>query len=480
MKDLGMWLVFPLLAFAGCTMIPEYSTPAPPVGDTWPEGAPITPDAGSAASIAWHEFFQSPELRRVLRTAVAHNRDLRIAGLRIEEARGLYRIERSDLFPHLDLAGSGRDQKIPDAASPFGEGSGGLRISTYEANVAVNAFELDLFGRLRSQNRAALEEYFAVEETRDALQLALIAETANAYLQWLADRELLSVAEETLGTQTQSLELITARFENGLASELDLAQVRTAVESARVSQSRFARRVAQDRNALAVLMGSENPDSLSVTSRLGEVELMKNLPVGLPSEVLLLRPDIRAAEHDLKAENARIGAARAAFFPRISLTGSYGFASSELTQLFAQGALGAWSFIPQISTPIFQAGRNRANLRVAHVRKNMAVAEYERSLQTAFREVADELAAKETLETQLTAQRNLVQANANAYNLSYARYKSGVDSFLNVLDAQRALFNARQNEIDIQRQRLANLVNLYKALGGGSFQLLHADNQTAP
>lgn len=459
-------LLLTTLTLSGCTMIPKYSTPESPVRDSWPVDVSVTPDAESVASIHWSEFFQSPGLRTVIETALAENRDLRVAALRIEEARHLYRIQRSNLLPSVNAQASNLRQKFPETLSQLG-GVGGLA-ERYDANVAVNGFELDLFGRVRSENRAALEDFLSTQEARDALQISLIAETANAYLQWLSDREILRLSQETLAVQEKARELIAERYANGVASKLDLAQVRTSVETARVSAAFYTRLVAQDRNALALLMGDDAPDLLSETNTLEGIEILERLPIGLPSEVLLLRPDIQSAEHALKSENARIGAARAAFLPRITLTGSYGYQSLELSQLFSSAALGAWTFVPQITMPIFQSGRNLANLDLAHVRKNIAIAEYERTIQGAFREVADELAAKQTLEDQLKAQRNLVQAAKDSYDLSLARYQTGVDNYLSVLDAQRSLFTARQNEINIQRQRLANLVNLYKALGGGA------------
>ncbi|MGE3624039.1 MAG: efflux transporter outer membrane subunit [Bdellovibrionales bacterium] len=461
-------------ALAGCTMIPDYLRPESPVAGTWQPETPqeLTGEAKQAAAdIAWQEFFQSPDLQKVIQTSLDNNRDLRIAALNVDAARALYRVERSDLFPNVSAGASGTRQKITEAQSAsnplFGAAPREIITSTYSANLATTAFELDLFGRLRSQNEAALESYFASQAARDAAQISLIAEVANAYLQWLADRKILALTEETLAAQEKSFQLISKSFEKGVASKLDLAQVRQAVETAKANQALFTRRVAQDRNALLLLLGVKTLDPAIQDDQLDQVELMKQLPVGLPSDVLLTRPDVRRAEHDLLSANANIGAARAAFFPTISLTGAFGYASSDLDNLFSSAASGAWSFIPQITLPIFQGGRNIANLDYAKVIKEASAANYEKTIQTAFKEVSDELAAYRTLESELEAQGRLVDASQESYDLSYARYREGIDSFLNVLDAQRSLFSAQQQKIDIEKQRLANLVNLYKVLGGG-------------
>ncbi len=461
-------LYFWLLLGSACTMIPEYSRPELPVSNAWtdlPAGARPKTAGEQAFDIQWKSFFQSQPLQYVLATALANNRDLRVATLRIEEARSLYRIERADLLPGIDIQGRGSRQKYPEAVS---SGSGiGVQTDLYSANLVSSAFELDLFGKLRSQNEAAFESYLATEEAQRAVQISLIAETANTYLQWLADRKILSLAEQTLRAQTESFKLIERSYTSGVSSRLDLVQVRRAVETARVERMRFLRIVEQDKNALIVLMGTKAEDSFPEDTTLDDVELLESLPVGIPSEVLLSRPDILALEHSLLAANAQIGAARAAFFPSISLTGSYGYASSDLSELFTKGAEGAWTFIPQITLPLFKGGENLARLNLARVRKNIAITRYESGIQTAFREVADELAALRTLDGELEALQRLVEATQESYDLSLSRYRLGVDSFLAVLDAQRFLFAAQRQEIEVERLRLANLVNLYKVLGGG-------------
>lgn len=453
---------------AGCAMIPDYDRPDMPVSVEWPQGQAYEGIEGvtnaDISQVNWQSFFLSPPMQQVIQISLDNNRDLRVASLQVEKARALYRVERAALVPSVDATGSGTRQGIPENASGLGKDTVS---STYSANLGATAFELDLFGRIRSLNEKALEEYFATEEAQQAARITLIAETSNAYLTYLADKKLLEITEETLRAQQESFALIEQRRDLGIGSQLDLEQARTSVETARANRARYVRYVAQDRNALELLMGA-TPDAIMLDAlTLDTVELADDLPVGLPSAVLLERPDIRQAEHSLKAANANIGAARAAFFPTISLTGSAGFASESLSDLFKSGSSLAWSFIPQITLPIFSGGRNIANLDSATASQKIAVAQYEKSIQTAFREVSDELAARGTYSEQLDAQTALVSATGNAYQISRARYDQGTDNYLSVLDSQRALYNAQQSEITVQQERLSNLVNLYKVLGGG-------------
>ena len=452
----------------GCTMIPDYDRPDLPVSAQWPQGQAYEGIAGvSEADISkvnWQSFFLSPPMQRVIQTSLDNNRDLRVASLQVEQARALYRVERAALVPSLGATGSGTRQGIPENASGLGKDTVS---STYSANIGTTAFELDLFGRIRSMNERALEEYFATEEAQQAARIALIAETANAYLTYLADKKLLGITEDTLKSQQKAYALIKKRYDLGTSSQLDLEQARTSVETARANRARYLRFVAQDRNALELLMGTAPDMAVLDSLTLDTVQLADNLPVGLPSAVLLERPDIKQAEHSLKAANANIGAARAAFFPTISLTGSAGFASESLSDLFKSGSSLAWSFIPSITLPIFEGGKNIANLDSATAGQKIAVAQYEKSIQTAFREVADELAARGTYTEQLAAQTALANATSNAYRISRARYDQGTDNYLSVLDSQRELYSAQQSEITVQQERLSNLVNLYKVLGGG-------------
>jgi multidrug efflux system outer membrane protein len=459
-------LLLPLL-LAGCTMIPDYTPAELPVAKQWPGQQTESEEKSDAsevktpvAQIAWNDFFKSPVLQNVLRAALENNRDLRVAALNVEAARSAYGIERANLLPSVNGDITGLKQKTLPGAS----GRAANEIYTAQVNAS---YELDFFGRIRSLNEAALESFLASEDARKAVQVSLLAETANAYLQLQADRELLKLTKSTLEAQEKSSNLINQRFNRGIGSRLDVAQALIPLEQARANLALYTRLVAQDKNALILLIGKQDADSLLAEQNLDSIELMKELPVGLPSEILLSRPDISEAEHNLLSANANIGAARANFFPRISLTGSYGQASVQLSDLFKSAAGTVWSFAPQVSLPIFQGGANIANLNLSETNRDIAVANYEKSIQAAFREVADQLAARATLDQQLKAQQNLVKASQDAYNLSGARYRLGTDSFLSVLDAQRSLFTAQQAEIDIRKQRLANMVNLYKALGGG-------------
>ncbi|MBW7909865.1 MAG: efflux transporter outer membrane subunit [Alphaproteobacteria bacterium] len=452
----------------GCNMIPEYLRPASPVAGAWPSGAayqaPAELAAKSAVETGWQEFFRSQNLQRLIGAALENNRDLRVAALNVEAARAAYRVQRADLVPSVQ-AGTGMSrQGVPENASSTGRDA---ISSQYTANVATTAFELDVFGRIRSLNEKALQDYLATDEARKSVQIALVAEVANAYLSLLADEKLLKLTEETLAAQQESFTLIERSFDAGIGSQLDVSQARTSVETARTNLAQYKRRVAQDKNALALLVGAADVTVDTANETLDDTLIMENLPAGLPSDVLLNRPDVLQAEYTLKGANANIGAARAAFFPRISLTGSLGLASSSLSDLFKSGSGLAWSFAPQLTVPIFEGGANVANLELAETQQKIAVATYEKAIQSAFREVADELAARGTYSDQLQAQSALVGATQNAYDLSQLRYKQGVDSYLNVLDAQRSLYSAQQGEIQVQQQRLSNLVTLYKTLGGG-------------
>lgn len=453
---------------AGCSMNPDYNRPNAPVSAQWPQGPAYDTlaEEGDAkiAEISWRDFFISPQLQQVIQTTLDNNRDLRVAALNIEAARATYRVQRADLVPNINATGSGSRQGVPEAASATGREA---ITSQYSANVGTTSFELDFFGRVRSLNESALEKYFATQEAHDSAQIALIAEVANAYLTYQADRKLLALTNDTLAAQQESYDVIKKSFDMGIGSGLDVAQIETSLETARANQAQYIRRVAQDKNALTLLMGATVDDSVLDAEALDTVKIMQDLPVSLSSSVLLDRPDIRQAEHALKAANADIGAARAAFFPNISLTGSAGLASSSLGDLFTSGAGLAWSFIPQITLPIFEGGRNLANLDGAKANEKIAVAEYEKAIQVAFREVADELAARGTYTDQLQSQNALVAATQKSYDLSQARYKAGIDSHLSVLDSQRSLYQAQQNQIVVQQQRLSNLITLYKVLGGG-------------
>jgi multidrug efflux system outer membrane protein len=464
-----MWkLALPLAAvglsaaLAGCrTMAPDYARPQLPVAEAFP-------DAGSqagrpAAEIPWRELFGDERLRSIVELALANNRDLRSAVLNIERARALYRIQRSDLFPTVDAGASTQVQRVPEGVSGAVQGT---TSDQYSASVGVSGYELDLFGRVRSLNDQALQIYLATEQARRSVQISLVSEVAQAYLTLTADRELLQLAQSTLQNQRAALDLTRQRLDAGVANALALRQAQTSVETARADVARYTSQVAQDRNALTLVVGATVPLSLLPDGPLERIGVLADVPAGLPSDVLQRRPDILAAEHELRAAYANIGAARAQLFPTIRLTASGGVASAALSGLFAAGS-GAWSFAPQITMPIFNAGRNRANVKVAETDRALAVASYEQAIQSAFREVADALALRSTLDERLAAQQALVEATSDSYRLSDARFKSGVDNYLAVLDSQRSLYNAQQGLIDVRLIRIANLVTLYRALGGG-------------
>ena len=442
---------------AGCaSMAPKYERPAAPVAPTFPQLEQTNNVSKEAASsIAWQRFFPDARLRQLIDLALANNRDLRVAILNIEQARAAYQIRRADSLPSVGLAVAGNRVPGPDDSIT----------STYTAGLAVTSFELDFFGRVRSLSDAALAQFLATEEARRNTHISLIASVANAYLSLLANEELYVLTRQTLDARLESLKLIQLKYDNGVVSKLDLQQGLSLVDNARVILAQQQRLRAQDANLLTLLVGQPLPANPANNVTLAGTEL-SDLPAGLPSDLLTVRPDIRAAEQQLIAANASIGAARAAFFPRISLTGSAGSASSELSGLFKSGSFG-WTFAPQAVLPIFDYGRNTANLGSARAGRDIAVAQYERSIQSAFREVADALAGQATLIDQLRAQQAVAAAEQERFNLSDLRYRSGATSYLELLDAQRALFTAQQQAIQANLQRLQNQVTLYRVLGGG-------------
>lgn len=458
------------LLLAGCSLTPPLELPPAPVAGDWPSGpayqpvAATAPDEPRLADLGWRGFFRAPELQDVIGRALENNRDLRVAALRVEQARAAYRVSRADRYPTLDAGGSFTRQRTGQDFTS----SGRAEVSSdYRANLATTAFELDFFGRVRSLNEQALEQYLATEEARHSAQIALIAEVAEAYLTLLADRELLTLTEATLEAHQESYGLTATLFDQGLATSLDVAQARTAVETARANRALYTRRVAQARNALELLAGEPLPGDFGLGApTVVTADFVAELSPGLPSDLLLRRPDLRQAEHSLRAANASIGAARAAFWPSITLTASGGLASGALSSLFQAGS-GVWAFAPAIDLPIFDAGRREANLESSRVEREIALAQYEQAIQVAFREVADALAARGTLDEQIAAQASLVEATRASYDLSVLRFRQGLDAYLATLDSQRELYAAQQALISLELERLSNLVTLYKALGGG-------------
>jgi multidrug efflux system outer membrane protein len=455
-------------ALGGCSLMPTYERPALPVPTAYPAPASAS-SAGAAvgtteaADIDWREFFADDRLRRVMALALANNRDLRMAALNIEKARAQYRVQDAGLYPTINATGSQSATRTADNLRT----PGSPEINRlYSAGVGISAYEVDLFGRVRSLSAQSLEQFLSTEQARRSTHISLVAEVANAYLTLGADEERLALARDTLTSQSESYRLSQRSFEVGVTTALALRQAQTSVDTARVDVARYTAQVAQDRNALVLLVGSAVPAELLPTNLADSLNALPDLPSGLPSSLLQRRPDILEAEHLLKAANANIGAARAAFYPRISLTASAGSSSTDLSGLF-KGGSGTWSFLPQVSLPIFDGGSNRANLDVAKISRDINVAQYEKSIQTAFREVSDALAQRNTVGDQLEAQQSLVNATAESDRLSRARFSRGVDSYLTVLDSQRSLYSAQQNLIGTRLSRVSNLVTLYKVLGGG-------------
>jgi len=462
MKRLHAAVAVALLTVSGCSLMPNYEQPAAPVAATY-----SVPSSEDGAIVTWQQFFHSPELQALIGQALENNRDYRVAALNIERAQALYRIQRADLLPSITASGAGTSQRVPQDLSTHGQTE---TTHTYSAGLGFTAYELDFFGRVRSLNQQALETYFATLEARRSAKLALIAEVASAYYQLQADQQLLAIAQQTLGSQRESYDLVLSSYDHEVATELDLSQAESTVRTAESAKARYQRLVEQDKNALVLLVGKPLPDSAFAAIALDSVKLQEDLPAGMPSRLLTARPDILAAEHQLKAANASIGAARAAFFPSIALTASAGSASAQLGDLFA-GGQGAWSFVPSINVPIFNHGRNKANLDVAKVQTSIEVANYQKTIQTAFREVSDGLVAKAYLDEQMVAENLRVQANRKSYGLANSRYREGVDTFLNTLDAQRNLFSAEQDLVTVRLARINNLISLYKALGGGEAEV---------
>ncbi len=451
-------------AVSACTLAPKYERPTLPVAQTW--STPTAEPAGSvtAADLDWRQVLVDPRLQGVVDLALKQNRDLRVAVLNIERARAQYGVQRSTLFPSINGVLSEQRGRTPAAVSQTGRA---IETETYSAAIGFTAYELDLFGRVRSLNQQALQSFFATEETARATRISLIAETANAWLTLAADQDRLALAKSTLATREQSLALTRRQVDGGVGSLLDLRTAETLAETARSDVASYTAQVAQDRNALVLLTGGEVPAELLPSGDLSSAKILADLPAGLPSDVLARRPDVLSAEHSLQGANANIGAARAAFFPRISLTGSTGATSGDLNDLFKNGT-GSWSFTPQISLPIFAGGANVANLNSAKAGRDIAVATYEKTVQTAFREVSDALSIRQTVSDRLAAQERLVSAATDRERLSQQRRDAGVDSALTLLDAQRTQYSAPLGLISARLDRAANLVTLYKTLGGGA------------
>lgn len=459
-----LFLVLGLAAcMCGCVQ-PKYKRPASPVPPSWNEttNQASAADAPLAAKVKWQDFFTDKKLQSVIQLALQNNRDLRVSALNVEKVQALYRMQRAQQYPTVDAIADGQVYRLPEKLSTTGHA---YNVEQYNVGLTTG-WELDLFGRIRSLKASALEQYLAADQTRSAAQISLIAAVASTYLTLAADRDNLRLAQTTLDAQRTSYDLIRRSREAGIASDLDLRQAQSQVEAARVDIARYTGQSALDENALTLLVGTPVASDL-LPNELGDDASLKDVSAGLSSEVLLRRPDILAAEHQLRAAYANIGAARAAFFPRIALTAGAGVMSGDLSNLFESHA-NTWNFVPQITAPIFDTGARRANLKASWVDRDMAVATYEKSIQSAFREVNDSLTLRARLMEQQQAQQSLVNALDETYRLSEARYKAGIDSYLSVLVAQRSLYGAQQGLVAVRNARMTNLVTLYKVLGGGA------------
>ena len=468
MRKIRLFLpVAVIFLLCNCTMAPKYERPDAPVPGQWPTGkayleATTASSGQAAANLPWRDFITDARLRDIIETALVNNRDLRLAALNVERAKAMYGIGRFSLLPSVNAVGSWSKSHVPaDLSSTRSE----MTSERYDANLGITSWEIDFFGRIRSLKDQALEEYLATDQALRGSQLLLVSTVAQAYLALAADREALQLVAKTLEAQEAVYTIIRRRYEVGMISELDLRRAQSQVEIARGDVARYTQLTAQDENGLTLLVGSPIGQEL-LPPDLVSVIAPRDISSGLSSEPLLRRPDVLAAEHRLKAANANIGAARAAFFPRVSLTTTLGTASADLSGLFKAGS-GVWSFAPLMVMPIFDA-RTWFAYNVTKIEKEMSIAQYEKAIQAAFREVADALAERGALNRRIAAQESLVDAFAEMYRLSEARYTKGIDSYLSVLDAQRSLYGARQGLIMLRLARLNNLITLYKTLGGSA------------
>jgi len=459
---------------AGCTLAPTYHRPNLSVQNGYPADTAARADSPAAlrviaGNLGWHEFFVDPRLRALIAIAIRDNRDLRSQMASIAEAQGQYQVQNASLFPQISTTGQG-EYFAPSDTAGFSFAPGlGQNISLlryYSVGIGFSSYEVDLFGRIRSLTKEQQEDALNSEANARSILISTISQVANTYIAWLADRELLRVTQDTLASQTSTLRLTQAMFDHGQTDQLTLSQVQTQVEQAASNQQQYERQMAQDEHALQLLIGAPIPKDLPAPAPLGQQTLLANLPAGVPSDLIARRPDIIAAEHSLKAANANIGAARAAFFPRVSLTATEGVSSLQFRHLFTPGAQ-TWAVDPSISIPIFTWGQNEGNLRISKARHQQQINTYEKTVQSAFREVSDALTARETYLAQDTHMQSLVQSSQTAYRLAKMRFSVGIDSYLTTLDQQRSLYQAQQSLIAVQQGRYQNLVTVYRALGGG-------------
>ncbi|MBH8609935.1 efflux transporter outer membrane subunit [Pseudomonas mohnii] len=454
------WPLLAAMVLGGCVnLAPQYERPEAPVSGQWLPVANL-PKGQVGADVKWQQFFTDSRLAQLQALALANNRDLRLASLNVEKAQAQYRIKRADLFPTIDASVGGTHSRTP--------GNSGTAVTShdYSAQLGLSSYELDVFGRVRNLRDEALENYLALTETRRSTQISLVAEVATAWLTLAADNERLLLAQETLTSQLATYDLTQRSYALGGSSALSVAQAQTTVESARGDVASYESQILQDRNALRLLVGSDLPEALLPGTHLESAAVLVDIPAGLPSSLLQQRPDVLSAEHRLKSANIDIGAARAAFYPSISLTANAGSSSAALAGLFKSGS-GAWTFAPSISVPIFDGGSNRATLDSAKVERDIQIQTYQQTLQTAFREVADALAVRSTLDRRIAAQQALTDASRKSFELSDALYRGGSKSYLEALDAQRSLYSAQQDLITLRLTEQSNRITLYKVLGGG-------------
>ncbi|QAA93476.1 efflux transporter outer membrane subunit [Pollutimonas thiosulfatoxidans] len=463
------------LALAGCSLAPKYERPDAPVPAQYPDqnavqntgansASAVAPDVAASSDLGWSEFFRDPQLQALIRIALANNRDMRIAVQRVEEARAMYGVADSDRYPTIGAGVNAQMTRNPENMRMSPDAPSVSRF--YQAGLGMTAFELDFFGRVRNLSEAAFQQYLATAQARRTVHINLVSLVAEAYFRLRTAQQLDGLMESTLLSRQNTYDLVKARFDVGVASSLDLAQAKSQLDTVRADRAAIIRVQAQAKNAMQLLLGAEAPADLPQPAVFGRDQILAAIPVGLPSDLLERRPDIIGAENALLASNANIGAARAAFFPNISITGLLGFASPQLGGLFGSGQR-YWQFSPQLQVPIFTGGGIRSNLDVAEARKNIAVAEYEKTVQTAFREVADALAGEATYSGELDALRDLEASAAETLRLAQLRYETGIDSFLQVQNAEVNLYTAQRAFLQTGMESLMNRVELYKALGGG-------------
>ena len=461
-----------LATLCGCSLIPDYARPDLPVAESYPSGPAFIGAGGDAgrvpaADLGWRDFFIDPVMQDLIALALENNRDLRVAAQNVAAAYAQYEVQHAGLFPTIDASAGAEFERLPAGASGT---SVPIHLNSYSLGLSATSYELDLFGRIRSLSRQAQEQYFSLADTRQSTQISLVASVASEYLAWLSDRDAIRVSADTAESQRRSYELRRMTLLQGTGTALDVAQAESTWRTAQATLEQYTRQAAQDLDQLVLLVGAPLPGALQsrmlAQSGLATEAAFPQLPAGLPSELLQRRPDIRAAEHTLLAANANIGAARAAFFPSVTLTGSGGTGSGNLAKLFGAGTA-SWLFEPQISVPIFDAGTNFANLDYAKIQKRIEIANYEKAIQSAFHDVSDALAGRATYTRQVDAEKRLVDADQRYYNISKLRADAGADTYLNVLVAQSSLFGAQINLVLLNLAEQQNLVSLYKALGGG-------------